>query len=128
MPFRLDRKTVFAFDAAGAFASTLMLGVVLPFFQSFMGLSLEVLYLLGGLAGVFFLYSTCSFLFANEENPNWLKGIIFANSSYCLLTASLLALHWQEVLWPGVVYFVSEILIIFGVVWIELRVLKRGSF
>ncbi|MEM7297675.1 MAG: hypothetical protein AAF391_05350, partial [Bacteroidota bacterium] len=53
----INHKTIFLIDGVGACVSSFFLGYILVAFQSFIGMPVNVLYLLAGLALLFALYS-----------------------------------------------------------------------
>lgn len=123
----LNKKNVFLIDGIGALVSSLMLGIVLPLFHDFIGISLPTLFILAGIAVVFIGYSlSCHFI----KPVNWLyylKGITYANLLYCLLTAILVILNFEQITLWGILYFSGEILLICLLVNQEMKLLKTGE-
>ena len=112
-------------DAVGALLSTASLGGLLPLLYDWVGMPLVTLYLLASLALVFAVYSLSCFFFVDHSNSLWLKIIILANGSYCLLTGCLLFLHIEDLKALGWAYFLGELAILFVVIKIERRVLSQ---
>jgi hypothetical protein len=66
-----------------------------------------------------------SFFCAFRIKKNWrpfFKVIALANLSYCLLTFSFLLYHQAHVTTIGLIYFLVEIVIIFGLALFEFKV------
>ena len=120
----LNKKNVFLLDAFGAGLSILILGIVLPYFQKWIGMPLTELYGLALCAISFFAYSMLCYFFANHEDPKWLRGIIGLNIFYGLLTTSLVALNLYLMKTMGLLLFVGDILVITWVTAIECKILK----
>ena len=121
MPYMVQKKMLqlptnpyqlFLLDAIGAAVTAFMLGIVLPYFQVYFGIPIEVLYLLS-IIPVF--YAIYSFLCFWQQPKNWkpfLKGIAFANLGYCLLTLGLMFIFSENFTLFGYLYFIGEIIII----------------
>jgi len=122
----VNNKNIFLIDGIGALISSILLGVVLPLLQELVGMPLQTLYLLAGLAVVFMLYSLTCFKFSNPKDHKWLRLIIKANLLYCTLTAFLVFHHYGELSLIGISYFLGEIVVILGLVSLEQRVIKAN--
>lgn len=121
----LTPQQVFLLDAAGAFLTAFLLGVVLPQFQSYFGIPIYLLYLLALIAFCFFIYSlSCFWLYPRNWSP-YLQGIATANLAYCLLTLSLVFYHYHTFTVLGILYFVIEALIVAALAFFELRFSRR---
>src|SRR6056297_2379575 len=118
---RYSTRTLFLIDAAGAFATALLLSQVLARFESVFGMPRHTLFILAGIALCFLIYSiTCYFLV--DENPGkFLKVIAAANTMYCILTLSLMIMHASTLTWLGLAYFTGEIIIILMLVRLEYK-------
>lgn len=112
---------IFLIDALGALTSTVLLTVVLVYFQAYIGLPIPTLYLLGALAGVFFIYSFSSFLWAKDNWRFWMRGIAIVNFSYCILTLILCFWHYPLLKPLGWAYFIGESGIVLSLAWVEWR-------
>ena len=120
-------KKIFLIDGVGALVSLLLLGCVLPFFQTYIGMPLDTLYLLTFFAVFFCFYSFNCYL---REIPNpitCLKLIIFGNSLYGVITAALVVRHFSKLTSLGLIYFLCDVTVIFGVVAYEWRYLLRWN-
>jgi hypothetical protein len=120
-------KTIFLIDAIGAITTAFLLMVVLRTFNQYIGLSKAVLSLLSIIAVLFAVYSSCCFMFSNKDSRKLLKPIIVANLAYCILTIGLLIFYQNSIKPLGVIYFAGEILVIFVIVYIELKALNTKS-
>jgi hypothetical protein len=116
----LQPRTVFLMDAVGAMVSVLLLGVILPAFETVFGMPYRVLYLLAGFAGVLFLVSTLCYLFAERRWKPLLVLVASGNLIYCLLTAALLVWFRGDLSTIGLAYFVAEIAVIISLATVEL--------
>ena len=123
---RLNEKNIFLLDGIGATLSSMTTGLILPLFSEWIGLSTMILRLLGLIGFVFAVYSLTYFSLVKSPRPSMLLTIIFANSLYCVLTLSI-ALLSSELSALGRAYFLGEVAIIAGVVFMETRV-YRNSF
>jgi hypothetical protein len=53
--------------------------------------------------------------------------IIIANSTYCILTIGLIGYNFNRLTFLGITYFIIEILILFGLIYIEFKILKNKN-
>lgn len=114
----LNSKTIFLLDGVGALISLLALGLLLPAFQSYIGMPIMILYGLATLALTFAVYSLSCYQFADHSNPIWLKLIICANLSYCLISLACIFVFFEDLTWLGLTYFVAEkFIVMFIVFW-----------
>merc|ERR1712185_852773 len=121
----VDGRSIFLLDGFGAVVSALLLGVVLPAVQPWLGMPLRVLYLLAVIPVLYGVYSFCCYGLVDHRNPRWLQAIMAANAGYCVLTMTLVAVHFRELTTLGVAYFVADALVIVGVVAVEGTVLRQ---
>lgn len=121
----IDGRSIFLLDGVGAVVSVLLLGVVLPALQPWIGMPLRVLHLLALVPIFYGVYSLCCFWLVDHRSPRWLLAIMVANALYCVLTAVLVMVHVGEMTRLGVVYFVADALVIAGVVAFEGVILRR---
>jgi hypothetical protein len=113
-------RTVFLIYAVGAFVSVLLLGLILPAFETVFGMPYRVLYLLACLAGVLFLFSTVCFRFADRRWKPLLVIVALGNISYCLLTAAAIVWFRSDLTNIGLIYFIGEISVILSLAFLEL--------
>jgi hypothetical protein len=116
----LQPRTVFLIDAVGALISVLLLGVILPAFETIVGMPYRVLYLLAGLAGVLFLLSTICFVFAGRKWKLFLVLVALGNIFYCFLTGAAIVWFQSDLTNIGLVYFIAEIAVILSLASLEL--------
>jgi hypothetical protein len=118
--FPLSRK-LFFIDATGAVVSAIALGMILPAFQSYIGLPVGTLYQLAVPAVLFALYSGSCFL-RNLQHPGpWLAGIGLLNLGYVFYTGYFLFQNQSQVQPLGWAYFIGELLIVITLATVELR-------
>jgi hypothetical protein len=110
---------LFLLDAVGALCSSLLLGFVLVYFQEYIGMPLATLYLLAGLAFLFFIYSLSCFIWKRDNWPIWMRIIAVVNSLYCLLTLLLCLMHAANLSIWGWGYFVGEMIIVLALAALE---------
>lgn len=115
----LPRKTVLLIDGLGAVTSAVFLGLVLPAVQQHIGMPVATLRFLAVIAVLLAVYSLSSYRGSDPENPLWLKRIANLNLGYCALTFLLLVAHRGELKVPGWLYFLGEMLVVLGLVWVE---------
>lgn len=118
---------MFAIDAAGAFVSILLLALVLPTLENFIGMPYRVLYLLAMIAAILFLLSTFFFLTATKRWRPLLLIAALGNLFYCLVTAA--AIYWfrGDLTVLGKVYFVAESLVILTLALFEMAYIVRSN-
>jgi hypothetical protein len=111
---------MFLIDAAGAFVSIILLALVLPSFESVIGMPYRVLYLLAAFAAPLFVFSSLCWLFARERWRMLLNMVAVGNLLYCLI--SIAAIFWfkGDLTTLGIVYFVGEVIVISSLASIEL--------
>jgi len=121
----LTLKTVFLIDAIGAVVTSFLLAAVLRTFNEYFGMPKNILSLLSIVAIA--AYSFSCFVFLKQNSQNFLKPIILANFSYCILTGGLIVYFKNQITLLGIAYFIGEILVVFAVIYIELRAVKQFS-
>ena len=123
---KIDEKNVFVLDGLGAVLSIILLALVLPALEPWLGMPVDVLRWLVAWPIVCLLYDASCSNFADLEKPTWLLGIITLNTSYCVATVILMGVHLEVLSAWGVAYFVAEIPVILGLVVFELKVWRRA--
>ena len=116
---------MFVLDGMGALLSVVLLGVVLPRLQPWLGMPLHIFYMLALWALGSLIYDGGCFLFVDHKNPRYLKGIMAANVLYCGLTACLLVGHFTGLTLVGILYFLAEMPVILGLVMVERRIFRE---
>ena len=118
-------RTLFVIDGAGALLSALLLGVVLPRFASFFGMPREVLHLLAGFPVLFAGYDLFAYFRAADRQARSLRLIALANWGYCLLSATMVVRHLEQLTGWGLAYFGLEILVVAALAAYEWRTAGR---
>ncbi len=114
-------------DAIGALVSSIFLGLVLTSMQYLIGMPLNNLYVLAGIAVFFLCYSSVCFLGVQSNWKPFLAGIAMMNFLYSILTLSLMVIHYNEMTLLGLSYFIIEIIILWIVVGIEYKAISALS-
>jgi len=118
---KVNPQQLFLIDALGAVLSALLLGLVLPLVETFIGVPSQVLYYLAAAALCFAVYSfSCYFLFPK----NWsvfMRGIAVINLAYCCVTLGFVIFLHQQITLLGLLYFIGEIIIIVTLAILELK-------
>lgn len=122
--FISNPKNIFLLDSLGALLTTFLLYFVLRNFNAFFGLSKDVFELLSILALIFFVYSISCYFFVKRNWKSYLKIICTANILYCILTFGIILYYYQNISIFGIAYFLAEILVIIGLVFLEIKIIK----
>lgn len=118
---------IFLLDGLGALLSAAGLGIVLPGFPDTFGAQPGILYLLAGVACVFAAYSfSCYFLRPAQWRP-FLVAIATANTLYSFFTTWWVFLAGYGLLLPGKIYFVLELIVLTGLIFLELKLVFKKS-
>ena len=117
----LNPKRLFLLDGLGALLTAFLLGIVLTAFNEHFGMPPNTLNILALIALGFAVYSICCFFFIGQNWRLFLKIIATANLLYCGLTTALVIYFYPQLTVFGVVYFLLEIVVVCGLVYIELR-------
>ncbi|WP_073485300.1 MULTISPECIES: hypothetical protein [unclassified Flavobacterium] len=120
-----DPKNIFLLDGFGALLTAVLLFFVLRTFNSFFGLSKITLVYLSLIAFIFFIYSSVCFFLAKNNWKLYLKIICTANILYCILTFGILIYNFQSISIFGIAYFLGEIVVIGGLVFLEIKTIKQ---
>ncbi|MFY7912315.1 MAG: hypothetical protein ACOVO2_22300, partial [Emticicia sp.] len=104
-----------------------LVGIVLRMFEDAFGMPQKHLCVLSILACIFAVYSMNCYFFVGKNWRTYLKIIAVANLMYCFLTAVLVMLLYQQITILGIIYFIGEILIILGLVYVELSVSSKNA-
>ncbi|WP_269236610.1 hypothetical protein [Flavobacterium flavigenum] len=117
-------KNIFLLDGFGALLTTLLIFFVLRTFNDFFGLSKNTLEFLAALALVFSIYSVSCYFLVNNNWKTFLKIICTANILYCVLTFGIILYYFQSISVSGIAYFIGEIIVICGIVFLEIRIIE----
>lgn len=116
---------LFLIDGLGAVLSALSLGLLLPYFNMYIGMPSNILHFLALPAVVFAVYSlSCYFLKVERWRP-FLRAVAIANLLYCCLTIFLMGSNGLTITSLGVGYFFLEIMVILVLAYWELRTVGR---
>lgn len=118
-------KTLFLLDGIGAGITALFLLFILLNLSAAFGMPKTALIVLLCVALSFCLYSISCFIFLKEKWILFIRIISIANVLYCLITLSLICIHFKQLTTLGTTYFLGEIAIIFVLVYIEMKVAGR---
>lgn len=113
-------KTFLA-DGIGAFLSTLLL-LLLIRFESFFGMPSNLLYKLIPVTMGFVVYSFSIYSINPVKWRSYLRIIAVANILYTILTMALLYHSFEKLLFPGIIYFVLEVIVILFIAINELKI------
>jgi hypothetical protein len=115
-------KFLFLIDSLGAFTTAFLLFVVLRNFNEYFGMPKTILTYLSVIAACICIYSTTCFFVIKANWAPHIKGISIANLLYCILTIGLIIFYNSQLTIIGTTYFLGEITIICGLIYIELNV------
>ena len=118
----VNPKKLFLIDFLGAILTVFLLNVLIRNFNEYFGMPKEALDFLSIYAMCLFLYSLLCFLFLKKTWTVFIRGISLANLIYCFLTVGLLIVYDSQIKILGMIYFLTEIFIICGLVCIEFKV------
>jgi len=121
----LNKKLLFAVDGVGALLSAFTLGIVLPIFQTWIGLPFPILFSLSLLALSYAIYSLVNAFGIIHYRPLWLKITIFGNIFYCATAGVLLGTFANQITALGAAYFLGELVIILGLAVVEMMALRQ---
>ena len=114
-------KMLFLVDSLGAMLTAFLLFVVLRNFNEYFGMPKTILTYLSMIAAIFCIYSTACFLFLKDDWAPFIKAITIANLLYCILTIGLVIINFPVLTIIGIAYFLVEIAILCGLVYIEFK-------
>lgn len=120
--FSKKPKALFLVDGLGAASTTFSLFFVLRHYIAYVGMPETVLNFLAVVGLVYCAYSMSCFFLLRDRRTLFLSVLGIGNLFYCFLTAILLYLYSDSLTRIGLTYFLTEILVIAFLVYIELRV------
>jgi hypothetical protein len=115
-------KKLFIIDGFGALISAFLLGVILVRYESVFGLPISTLYFLAFWPCLFVFYDLYCYFRIENKTGFFLKGIAFANITYCILSIATAFYHSTTITHVGWIYIVLEIIVVLILVKIELKV------
>lgn len=123
----ITRNNVLLIDGLGALTSSFFLGIILPSFDSLFTVPQKLLYPLALIALGLCVYSlSCHFLAKGRLNLH-LTRVIAMNAIYSVITLAAVSTSYKEFNVPGISYFVSELIILSGLIWTEFQVLRKAK-
>ncbi|TCN59948.1 hypothetical protein D0809_08470 [Flavobacterium circumlabens] len=120
----LKPKSIFLTDGFGALLTAVFLIAALSSSGLHFGMPSEILTPLLITASIFAVYSFSCFLFLKNKFQPFLKLIIAANLIYSILTLGFVAFYFDKLTVLGIFYFFGEILVLYGLVYIEFKILE----
>ncbi len=124
-------KKLFLIDSLGALVTAFFLFIVLKDFNEYFGMPITILNYLSSIAACLCIYSITCFVIIKKNWIPFIRIISTANLLYCILTISLIIFYHHQLTIFGIAYFLGEIAIILGLVYIELNVatsIKKSNF
>ena len=120
-------ERLFLIDSLGAFLTAFFLGTILTRFEVDFGMPRKVLNPLSILACVYAIYSISCYFFVGREWRPFLKVIATANLIYCCITIGFVISFCQALTILGLTYFLCEIVIIGGLLFIEVLTISKSN-
>ncbi|UFH31879.1 hypothetical protein LNP04_18220 [Chryseobacterium sp. C-71] len=117
-------KIFFLMDSLGAFFTAFFLFAVMRSLNVYFGMPEIVLTYLSAIAGLFCIYSFSCFLFLKERWALFIRIIAVANFLYCVATLGLLIKYYSFLTILGTTYFLTEIIVITLLGFVELKVAR----
>ena len=121
MAEQFQPRTLFLIDGIGALLSAFLLGVLLPQFEPYFGITSKSLLILSSIAVLFAFYSFFHYTFLPEKWRLRLRIIALLNLAYVVFTVGVVLNLRDEITTLGIVYFSLEILIVTLLAFFELR-------
>ena len=118
----ISPSKVFLVDGFGALLTAVFIHLLATFFIDWVGLPVKVLRILTLVALMMAVFSFCCHLFGKGNNSKWLRVIMVANLVYIMSTAIILVIYRDQLKWPGLIYFLSEFVVVFILVRWEARI------
>ncbi len=118
-------KLLFLIDSLGAFLTSFFLFILSRNFHEYLGIPTRIFTCLSVIAACFCIYSMACFLFLKENWTPFISIISTANLIYCILTIGFLIYYFNQIKNLELTYFLTEITIIFALVYIEINVAKK---
>lgn len=116
-------RKLFFVDAAGALLTAVLLMLLVSNMYNVLGVPPSVSKGLAIVAFFIFVYSISCYFLLQKAWSIFLTVLTCINLLYCVLTLVLICLH-KDITPLGIAYFTIELLIIFLLVYIELRTVK----
>ncbi len=123
--FKLNLRILFLVDGLGALVTAVSLFVILKIYNEYFRMPQVVLNYLSIIAVLLSLYSMSCFFLLKSRMQIFLRIIGVANLLYCCLTMGILIYNYQVLTILGATYFLTEIIIICGLAFVELNTLAN---
>ena len=114
---------LFAIDGLGALLTAFFLFAILKTSSAYFGMAKPTLSFLSIIALSFSVYSFACYFLANKNWQPFLLTIGILNALYCCLTLGLIVYNYSQLTLLGISYFLTEISIICGLIYLEINVL-----
>lgn len=121
----INSKNIFLIDGIGALISSIFLGIILPYFNPYFSLPIDILYSLSLVAVCFAVYSITCHYKAHSNSRNLLLIIAILNCFYGLSTLLILFIYKELITIFDYVYFIIELFILLALIIIEVNIWKR---
>jgi hypothetical protein len=115
---------IFLIDGTGALVTAALLSLALARHEALFEMKPDILYFLASLAVLFALYSFTNAFLKPKNRRQPLKAVVWANTSYCLLTLGLVIYYYHTLTLLGIAYFMGEIVVILLLVRLETKVIR----
>lgn len=120
---RLNFNNIFLADAAGAGASLLMTGGILPLIPNFVGIPRDILFALAIFPLVYSLFGIALQKMPGKQ-PWMLMAVIILNVLYAMILATVLISLRDIAVW-GYLFMIGEIIILSVLVSIEFQIFRK---
>lgn len=123
--FTANQKKLLLIDSIGALATAFFLYLIVRELNHYFGIPTPEATYLSAIAVVFSLYSGVCYLLLRRGFTPFIRFIGIANLIYCAFTFGLLIKYYPSLTIIGKAYFLSEIVIICTLSYIELNVATK---
>ncbi|MDX1960673.1 MAG: hypothetical protein SFU98_19025 [Leptospiraceae bacterium] len=123
--FRENPALILLVDSIGGLLTALSIFGIVRTFNEYIGVPKTTLTYLSLLGLLYSVYSMTCFLSFKDNWKPFLSFISKMNLLYCLLTLGLMVYYRETITLLGIVYFVSEIIIISGLSYIEIKMINN---
>jgi hypothetical protein len=120
--FAMHPRNLFLVDGFGAALTAIMIGLVMPALPQLFIVPTSICYGLAAVAMLFALYSFVCAVLLHSSFRWYFLAIGVANLAYCIATACVVCIYFQQFTLYANLYFLLEIVVIISLVIIELKV------
>ena len=114
-------------DALGAMTSALMMGIVVPIVDDWLGIPVVMSQTLALIPIGMILYDLLSYWRCTHRIAICLKGIAMLNLSYCIISIVHAIYYRKSIMVWGWTYLGLELLILIALIWLEWQLANRSS-